>query len=253
MKNHVELRRMAAELKVKELAAERIASVIICTITPTDAVPKRNVPQVFTQAGLDGHGREKDEYVAGGGEATKFPKPIPAVDFSSWSYKARCPKCGAGRVVVEVPPSADMIYETPGAWKAHCPIPGCGWNGENDDVVRRCLTCGEMRTYVEDGSCDVCRSNEGDEVFEIVRVLKRRGWTNHKINRYQYVYSLTGEDDKTRQQFTVDRKVDIAVLAALSMIEDVENALEVDEGEVEAEVVKKTDELSAAAAEEKAK
>lgn len=232
---------MAADLRMRELEAEGERVVLRFTIDPGAKIPKKDVPQIFRIDYLERYEAERSAALAEGARSDQYPKPSPSHDFRAWSYKPRCPKCLARRVDVDVPSleGVTVSVDSINAWPARCTIPGCGWEGWNGEVIRQCLKCGAERTLVVDGACLVCLGDTEGEVFEIVRLLGRRGWNVAGEGRYQYRHrkrELVDQDDPEKGTCEASRIVDLAVLASGGSLDVVEGALKDHEADIEGEL-----------------
>jgi len=199
MKGHVELSKMAAELEARKMNAAGVKAFVDFRIgNPHAPAPKRDEPAIFTEESVVAWQSEREAFVGSGGEPGKFPTLQPTVSFRNWRYNPRCPKCFVRRVDVVVPDDPKML-ETgdPGEWEASCSISGCGWNGTNDDLVRRCLSCGVDRDAVHDGECRLCRelrtAGSPFDGFELSALLESRRWSGVEGDFYARRYVMIRE------------------------------------------------------------
>lgn len=151
MKNHRELRAMAAQQARRRMTKEGRDVVIVERRDNNAVSPLHTIPSICSKA-------EVEEWTRSRAESPNIPPPLPLLDFAAWTYKARCPSCFGTHVDVELSDAPGAIDDAALVENAdaRCAMPGCGWSGRNFEVLRQCLVCGETHERVVDGACAQC-------------------------------------------------------------------------------------------------
>lgn len=165
------LRKRAAEREAKRLIAAGREVVVIDRNDPDANTPLEKIPAIFDRGDLEQHKRDQERAPQEGRRAEDVPPPIALLDYSAWTYFAKCPRCqgrrlevvGVGFVDGREWPAVERLLAAPGNARVLCLRPvvdgaarNCKWTGKVSELLYPCFECGLSKPGAASGKCPEC-------------------------------------------------------------------------------------------------